>query len=602
MNTLRIFISSPSDVQQERTVVGRVIERLQGKYWSFVRLDDVFWESKVARATAHFQDELLNPGQCDMVVGILWTRLGSPLPEKFRKLTGEAHATGTEWELAQAFTAYDASLAQTGDPLTARPDVVLYRRTEERAADPADADTQHQREALNAFLEREFFNQDEHHTIKRATTFYATPDEFETRLQSDLEQLILRRIPALKPGFEPPPISGPPFKDLSHFDFEDSDRFFGRNRAIRELQQRLMERAAEGMPFVLIYGGSGYGKSSLMRAGLAPVVTRPGGAAPGMDRWRRVLLQPGNGSGPLCERLARVLLAAPAAHDLEQQKLHEHWPLPGLPELAETTIEPDDTGDKWDAANLSRFLADDRKLLYAAAGVARTLDRIGHSLLLQIDQLEEVFTGENVTDTEREGVFRAIAALTRTGRVWTVATMRSEYFPRIAETPALAALVGKNGGYILTPPSEQELREIIRFPALAARLDYERATSPREIAGALTNTEHLDDQILADAQGSPDALPLLEFTLHKLYAALLDPDGCRTGEIAALEQLRRARWAERCHRAHGGGHVQGFGPTRPRSVRNALRQPRASGRRQSRRSHAQTPRAGRPAVRRTQSR
>ena len=86
MNTLRIFISSPSDVREERTVAGRVIERLQGKYWSFVRLDDVFWENRVARATAHFQDELLNPGQCDMVVGILWTRLGSPLPEKFRTL------------------------------------------------------------------------------------------------------------------------------------------------------------------------------------------------------------------------------------------------------------------------------------------------------------------------------------------------------------------------------------------------------------------------------------------------------------------------------------------------------------------------------------
>jgi len=531
MNTLRIFISSPSDVQDERTVAGRVIERLQGKYWSFVRLDDVFWETKVARATAHFQDELLNPGQCDFVIGILWSRLGSPLPEKFRKLTGEAHAAGTEWELAQAFTAYDQSVAETGDPLTAKPDVVVYRRTEERAYDPADDEGRQQRESLNAFLEREFFNQDEHHTIKRALTFYGSLDEFETRLQGDLEQLILRRIPALKPGFEPPPISGPPFKDLAHFDFEDCDRFFGRNRAIRELQQRLYERAAEGMPFVLIYGGSGYGKSSLMRAGLAPVVTRPGGALPGMDRWRRVLFQPGQGSGPLCERLARGLLAPSLAHDLEQQKIHEHWPLPGLPELAETSIEPDDTGEFWDAASLTRLLADEEKLIYAAAGVARTLDRIGHSLLLQIDQLEEVFTSETVSAAEREAFFRALAALTRTGRVWTVATMRSEYFPRIAETPALAGLVRNNGGYILAPPNDQELREIIRFPALAARLDYERALSPREIGGGLSTTEHLDEQILADAKGSPDALPLLEFTLHKLYSALLDPDGNRTSEL-----------------------------------------------------------------------
>ncbi|MDP1587576.1 MAG: hypothetical protein Q8M07_07540, partial [Prosthecobacter sp.] len=76
MQTLRIFISSPGDVADERQIAGKVIERLQGKYWSFVRLDDVLWEQKVIRSTAHYQDELVNPGDCEMVVGILWSRLG----------------------------------------------------------------------------------------------------------------------------------------------------------------------------------------------------------------------------------------------------------------------------------------------------------------------------------------------------------------------------------------------------------------------------------------------------------------------------------------------------------------------------------------------
>lgn len=89
MQTLRIFISSPGDVAEERQITGKVIERLQGKYWSFVRLHDVFWEQKVVRSTAHYQDELINPGDCEMVLGILWSRLGSPLPEKFRKRIGE---------------------------------------------------------------------------------------------------------------------------------------------------------------------------------------------------------------------------------------------------------------------------------------------------------------------------------------------------------------------------------------------------------------------------------------------------------------------------------------------------------------------------------
>lgn len=55
MKTLRIFISSPGDVAEERQITGKVIERLQGKYWSFVRLDDVFWERRAIRATAHIR-------------------------------------------------------------------------------------------------------------------------------------------------------------------------------------------------------------------------------------------------------------------------------------------------------------------------------------------------------------------------------------------------------------------------------------------------------------------------------------------------------------------------------------------------------------------
>jgi hypothetical protein len=130
VQTLRIFISSPGDVADERQIAGKVIERLQGKYWSFVRLDDVFWEKKVIRSTAHYQDELVNPGDCEMVVGILWSRLGSLMPEKFRKASGERYDSGTEWELEMAFEAYEQSLVRTGDPVAAKPDIVIYRRNQ----------------------------------------------------------------------------------------------------------------------------------------------------------------------------------------------------------------------------------------------------------------------------------------------------------------------------------------------------------------------------------------------------------------------------------------------------------------------------------------
>ena len=60
-----------------------------------------------------------------------------------------------------------------------------------------------------------------------------------------------------------------PFRGLDAFEFENADLFFGRARAIADLHRdRLEQLAANGKAFLLIYGMSGSGKSSLLRAGL----------------------------------------------------------------------------------------------------------------------------------------------------------------------------------------------------------------------------------------------------------------------------------------------------------------------------------------------
>ncbi len=514
MQTIRLFISSPGDVADERQISGKVIERLQGKYWSLVRLDEVFWEQKVIRSTAHYQDELVNPGDCEIVIGILWSRLGSLMPEKFRKASGERYQSGTEWELEMAFAAYEKSLAETGDLLRAKPDIVIYRRNHMRPVyeNPNDeARAAEQVVMLESYFRENYWFPDG--TIKRPITPYTTLDDFEAVLSRNLEELILRQIPRLKPGFEPPPISGSPFKGLKTFDFRDSDRYFGRNREIREIQQQLIANAGKGMPFLLIYGGSGYGKSSLMRAGLGPVLTRPGGSLNEIQGWRRVLLQPAKGSGSLCERLARALIQAPTPEEVEDSRHQRHWPLTGLPELSESCAE----NTPWDSAMLSRHFSDDNQRVFAIAAVVETLESLNRHLLLEIDQLEELFTTSGIDVQQRAVFLRTIGDLCASGRVWAVATMRSEFFPRVAEQPELFALVGKERGYILPPPDRQSLREIIRYPVLAARLDFERRVSDILIAGENAKFEYLHDQILSDAESSPDALPLLEFTLQQLY-------------------------------------------------------------------------------------
>ena len=97
-----------------------------------------------------------------------------------------------------------------------------------------------------------------------------------------------------------------PFRGLSPFEFENADLFFGRARAIVDCMDRLEQQAANGKAFLLIYGMSGSGKSSLLRAGLLPSIIRPGAVA-GISLWRRCLVRPSEGPDPITSLAAGLL-------------------------------------------------------------------------------------------------------------------------------------------------------------------------------------------------------------------------------------------------------------------------------------------------------
>ncbi len=67
------------------------------------------------------------------------------------------------------------------------------------------------------------------------------------------------------PGVDAPPAATVcPYPGLPAFEREDADRFFGRERVVDDLVQRLRSQA-----FVALVGASGSGKSSVLRAGLS---------------------------------------------------------------------------------------------------------------------------------------------------------------------------------------------------------------------------------------------------------------------------------------------------------------------------------------------
>lgn len=511
MQTLTLFVSSPGDVRDERQAVGRIVERLQARYWNLIRLEPVLWEKEPLRATAHFNEELIRPSDCDLFVCVLWSRLSSPLPSQFNRKDGTRFDSGTEWELEEATGAFEARAAKKdkkdGKP---KPDILVYRRMSERPAgsDPA------QGKKLDAFCERFFFNKDK--TVRRAFSPYETVDDFMALFEQHLEKLLLRHIQLhrglAEDAVRPLPLEGSPFKGLGTFDYDDAPLFFGRNRPIAEALNQLKANHAAGHAFLLIYGGSGYGKSSLMRAGLAPRLTADG-YLPEVGAWCGTTVLPVEGDAPPLETLARAISGAlpelAKIRDTSRAVIAPAPPKGKKGRKSKSTARPEPV---WDSARLARTLGSPEELVFGIAAIVAALDRLSAAkpanFLLLVDQLEEIFTARDVTAGMRDAFFHVLAALAMSRRIWVVATMRSEFFPRVPEHRDLFQLVRHGGGYILGPPELPELQQIIRYPALAAGLQFERHPE---------SGRDLSEPIYQDAANAHDALPLLEFTLEELY-------------------------------------------------------------------------------------
>jgi hypothetical protein len=130
-------------------------------------------------------------------------------------------------------------------------------------------------------------------------------------------------------------------------------------------------------------------------------------------------------------------------------------------------------------------------------------------LALVVDQLEELFNPTSAPE-DQLAFARVLGALARSGVVWVIATLRNDFYGRLAEVPDLLTLKGDQGQYDLLPPDVAEITEMVRQPAERAGLAYER----RDPSGAA-----LDDALIAAASKAPGALPLLQFALESLYAA-----------------------------------------------------------------------------------
>ena len=503
MKTIRIFISSPSDVEVERQIAIQVINRLSQKYQNSIQLKPILWEREPLLASGHFQDAL-DPSTADIMVCMLWSRLGSPLPEKFEGVDGRKGLTGSEWEFDYAVKAFEEK---------GRPEIIVYRKTADISTSLNDEAlterTLKQKRMVDAFFQTQFHNKDNDNTFKRAFFPFEQANDFEEQLETHLNQLIEKRLQDESVVNEHHITwhQGSPFLGLASFNTEHQGVFFGRTRAIGELMNQYKLQVGAGQGFVMVTGMSGSGKSSLVNAGILPLITTP----------RVVQYQVGN-----------VTLIRTRPGDCE----HQRGPLMGLCEQLVASL-PEFSKIEVDAETLFEQInhspkglaATFKQIIKAIQSKHQLHQQVEARIQLVLDQTEELFTTSSFNKEHQQQFWLGIKQLIKTGVVWFIGSMRSD-FEYQGEGTELVELMRGSGRYNLQPPTSSEIEQIITQPAKAAGLNYEVDENGISLA-----------TVLREATASqPGSLPLLEFCLDELFSLRSQEKGNGTLTFSAYFQ------------------------------------------------------------------
>ncbi len=537
MSVYKIFVSSPGDVGRERHLAEQVIRRVAADFQDRVEVQPYFWEYEPMESTRDYHENIPLTSNFDLVICILWKRLGNPLSVKHERPGGGRWRSGSEFELV---TAVESKKAR------GVPDIFIFKNDtkptfeadEEGEGAKTEADLA-QWKALIAFIkewcERE---QDGQRVFTAALNRYQALDQFEQVLEKLLVGKLNERFPPVadRSGpelrtFRPPAptwTKGSPFRGLEAFQFMHAPVFCGRTRAIGEVLDRLRPKAAQGRPFVLILGRAEAASLRLPWRELLPLLVKPS-TIEGVGLWRHVVFRPGGQTeaGDLFDRLAAALV--------RQQRDGE-----GLPELigSSSTVEQlamDLRADPKAAALLIRSALNQvsvlcredeaqklRGWIAESQKENRTADVERYGLLLAdltpreaclalvIDQAEELFTSDDLNRRPelRKGFALTLDALAASGVVFVLMTLRTDFYSQIQQLPVFVDLKEADGQFDLLPTEPAEIGQIIRQPAIAAGLRFEKDP---------VTQEGLDEVLADQVKAEPRLLPLLEFALDELY-------------------------------------------------------------------------------------
>jgi tetratricopeptide (TPR) repeat protein len=380
----------------------------------------------------------------------------------------------------------------------------------------------------------------------------------------------------VKPDFDPTQLQDAPtlnddnnpYRGLKSFGERHAGFFFGRQKLVEELSDRLNKSPSQ---LTVVLGTSGSGKSSLVKAGLIPHLRQKSLQPEATQHW--YILNPLRpGKSPFIE-LARSVL--PLVHSnlipalaqvgfLDQKfqeildtnskqkskpnqepasnattdlvKLAQRWqtasPEAKLLIIVDyftqlQTLEPAEqdqlsslrTKIKDSINSVIQFFQQDFNLL-ADEIVKWSLSQPNTKLLLVIDQFEELLTmtesdrgsleqehlpqGDELQEWRRFLSLLQVVLGKNQQQLRVVVTLRSDFEPRFLNSPLKD--YWQAARFPIRAMSSDELREAIEGPALKQALYF--------------NPPELVSKLIDEVGQMPGALPLLSFTLSELYSSL----------------------------------------------------------------------------------
>jgi WD40 repeat protein len=289
-----------------------------------------------------------------------------------------------------------------------------------------------------------------------------------------------------------------PYPGLRAFEEPEAVVFFGREAQVGAILERLRSEQ-----FVAVVGGSGSGKSSLVRAGVLPAL-RAGALGAEHSAWRILTMTPGENP-----------LATLAAQLLDTGLLQKRWPntVSGRAQLTVALQRSD------------RALIEQIRALGLPPGTR---------LLLLVDQFEEVFRLRQ-RDVEQSKLF--VQMLLATARepnlpCAVILTMRSEFQGECAEFLGLPEALN-HGQYQCPRLNPEELRQAIDGPAEVAGWGLDRA---------------LANRLIRESAANPDQLPIVQHVLSRIWQAAQN----RTSALFADATTGRAELTTDDYRDVGG--------------------------------------------------